>query len=146
MFDGFFNTAFGPVMGLTSPYNLVVLALIVNIFITLVYKFVTDQKMMKELKGEMKDIQKEIKQFKDNPEKMMAIQKRAMEKNMKLMMHSFKPMLITFVPLILMFGWLRNYYLGLGSPAVLFGLSWIWSYIILSVVFSLLLRKVLKVH
>lgn len=146
MFDNFFNMIFGPIMALSMPYNLMVLSLIVNIFITLVYKYVTDQEMMKSLKEEMKEIQKDLKKFKEDPSKMMAIQKRAMEKQMKMFTHSFKPMLITFIPLILMFGWLRTYYIGLENPDVLFGLSWLWSYIIFSIFFSIVLRKFLRVH
>lgn len=146
MFDNFFNMLFGPVMVLQSPYNLAVLSLILTAFITLIYKYVTDQELMKSLKQEMKDMQKEMKEFKEDPKKMMEVQKKVMEKNMKYMMHSFKPMLITFIPLILVFGWLRNHYMDLGNPDVLFGLSWIWAYIIFSVIFSIFIRKLFKVH
>jgi len=146
MFDNFFNMLFGPIMALQVPYNLAVLSLILTTFITLVYKYVTDQELMKSLKEEMKEMQKQMKEFKDDPPKMMEMQKKAMEKNMKYMMHSFKPMLITFVPLILVFGWLRNYYTNLGNPDVLFGLSWLWAYIIFSIAFSIVIRKLFKVH
>ena len=106
----------------------------------------TDQKLMKEIKQEMKDLQKEMKQFRDQPEKAMALQKKAFERQMKYMMQSFKPTLITLLPIMLIFGWLRLYYEGLGNPDVLFGLSWLWIYIIFSIVISIVLRKVLKVH
>ena len=91
MFDNFFNMLFAPVMVLSAPYNLMILSLILTVFITLVYKYVTDQELMKSLKAEIKVIQKEMKQFKEDPKKVMEIQKKAMEKNMKYMMHSFKP-------------------------------------------------------
>ena len=101
---------------------------------------------MKELKGEMKEFQKEMKDLKDDPKKMMEVQKRAMEKNMKYMLQSLKPTLFTFIPLILIFGWLRSYYAAIGNPAVLFGLGWIWIYIICSIAFSIGLRKLLKIY
>lgn len=146
MFDGFFNAVFGPLMKVPSPWNLIILAFILTLLITLVYKYTTDQKLMKSLKDEIKASQDEMKKHKEDPKKVMEIQKKAMEKNMKYMLHSLKPMLFTFIPLILIFGWLRSYYVGLGDPKLIFGLTWIWVYIIFSIVFSIALRKVLKVY
>jgi len=135
-----------PVMSIPSPWNLLLISFIITGGITLLYKFATDQKLMKELKQEMKDLQKEMKSLKDNPEKMMSVQKLAMEKNMKYMMQSMKPTLFTLIPIIFIFSWLRGYYADLGNPDILFGLGWLWIYIIFSIVISLSLRKVLKIH
>ncbi|MFH1972869.1 MAG: EMC3/TMCO1 family protein [archaeon] len=146
VFNSFLDPVLGPVMSIPSPWNLLLISFILTTIITLIYKFVTDQKMMKELKDEMKAFQKEMKELKDNPSKMMEVQKKAMEKNMKYMMHSLKPTLITFIPIIFIFGWLRSYYIGLGNPDILFGLGWIWIYIIFSIVLSLALRKILKIY
>lgn len=136
----------GPVMSIPSPWNLLLVCFILTGVITILYKYLTDQKMMKELKDDMKMHQKEMKELKDNPQKMMEVQKKAMEKNMKYMLHSMKPTLFTFIPIIFIFGWLRNYYLELGNPDVLFGLGWIWIYIIFSIAISMALRKILKIH
>tara|TARA_Y100000310_G_scaffold334750_1_gene415204 strand:+ start:589 stop:1023 length:435 start_codon:yes stop_codon:yes gene_type:complete len=136
----------GPVMSLPNPWNLLLISFIITGAITLAYKFLTDQKLMKELKGEMKDLQKEMKELRDDPKKMMEVQKRAMEKNMKYMMQSLKPTLFTLIPIIFIFSWLRGYYTDLGNPDILFGLGWLWIYIIFSIVISLSLRKVLKIH
>jgi len=122
------------------------MSFILTALVTLVYKFVTDQKLMKEIKDEMDSLRKEMKQFKDDPERMMTIQKQVMEKNMKYMLQTLKPTLVTLIPILFIFGWLREYYLGLGDPAVLWGLGWIWVYIIFSIVFSLGLRKLLKIY
>ncbi|MBT4174947.1 DUF106 domain-containing protein [archaeon] len=136
----------GPVMSLPNPWNLLLISFLITGCITLAYKFLTDQKLMKELKGEMKDLQKEMKSLKDDPKKMMEVQKRAMEKNMKYMMQSMKPTLFTLIPIIFIFSWLRGYYTDLGNPDILFGLGWLWIYIIFSIVISLSLRKILKIH
>tara|TARA_Y100000310_G_scaffold312252_1_gene359375 strand:- start:463 stop:909 length:447 start_codon:yes stop_codon:yes gene_type:complete len=146
-----FSSVLDPVLlpfmeALPAPYNILLLSFVITGSITLLYKFMTDQKLMKEIKQEMKDLQKEMKQFRDQPEKAMALQKKAFERQMKYMMQSFKPTLITLLPIMLIFGWLRLYYEGLGNPDVLFGLSWLWIYIIFSIVISIVLRKVLKVH
>jgi len=149
MFDGFFDAAFGPIMNLPDPLNLFIISFILTALITLAYKYLTNQTKMKELKAEMKETQKKMKDMKDEPGKMMSMQKDAMKKNMEYMKHSMKPMLFTFVPIIIIFGWLRNYYTALGNPKVLtigsLGLTWIWAYIIFSVVISIVLRKVFKV-
>ncbi|MFP4189683.1 MAG: EMC3/TMCO1 family protein [Candidatus Woesearchaeota archaeon] len=87
--------------------SIAIIAFSVTLFTSLVYRFVTDQKVMKTLKGELKDLQKMMKEHRDKPEKLMRIQKEAMEKNMQYMRHSMKPTLFTMLPLILMFGWLN---------------------------------------
>ncbi len=89
--------------------SIAIIAFSVTLFTSLVYRFVTDQKVMKTLKGELKDLQKMMKEHRDKPEKLMRIQKEAMEKNMQYMRHSMKPMLFTMLPLILMFGWLNSH-------------------------------------
>ena len=144
--NSFLDPVMGPVMDLPNPWNLLLISFILTAIITLLYKFLTDQKLMKELKAEMKGYQKEMKDFKDDPKKMMEVQKLAMEKNMKYMLQSLKPTLFTFIPIIFIFSWLRTYYTDLGNPDVLLGLGWIWIYIIFSIVVSLTLRKVLKIH
>jgi len=136
----------GPLMSIPSPYNLLLVSFILTGAITLTYKFLTDQKLMKEMKDEMKSLQKEMKELKDQPDKVMSHQKKVMEKNLKYMMQSMKPTLITFIPIIIIFGWLRAYYTDLGNPVIIFGLKWIWVYIIFSIILSISLRKVLKIH
>ncbi|MDP3918425.1 MAG: EMC3/TMCO1 family protein [Nanoarchaeota archaeon] len=145
-FTSMLNPILGPIMSIPSPYNLILISFLITGAITLVYKFMTDQTLMKELKAEMKSMQKEMKEFKNDPDKMIGLQKQVMEKNLKYMMQSLKPTIITFIPIIIIFGWLRTYYTELGDPIVLFGLSWFWSYFIITIILSIALRKLLKVH
>jgi len=143
MLDSFFNTIFGPFINWNPLIAMLIISLLMTLLITLSYKYLTNQELMKSLKNELKDFQKQMKDNKDNAQKVMEIQKQSLEKNMKYMMHSFKPTLYTFIPLIIIFTWLRNTYSGKG--ALIFGLTWIWVYIISSIIFSILLRKLLKV-
>ena len=145
-FTSFLDPILEPFMSIPSPWNLFLLSFILTLIMTLLYKFMTDQKLMKELKDEMKELQSEMKTLKDSPEKMMEVQKKAMERNMKYLLQSLKPTLITFIPVLIIFSWMRQYYTELGNPDVLFGLSWIWIYILSSIILSLTLRKLLKVH
>jgi uncharacterized membrane protein (DUF106 family) len=87
--------------------SIILVSVILSLTITILYKYLTDQKLMKSLKGEIKAYQAEMKTLRDNPQKMMKVQKKAMEANMKYMMHSLKPTLFTFIPIIFVFGWLN---------------------------------------
>ena len=92
---------------LPSLLAIIVISLIISVIIVVIYKYFTDQDLMKRLKTEIKELQAEMKQLKDKPSEMMAVQKKAMETNMKYMMHSFKPTIVTFLPIIIIFGWLN---------------------------------------
>lgn len=142
-----FNLIFGWAIALGTPYNLMIITFVITLFITLVYKFATNQERLKKLREEIKLIQDEVKTLKEEPMKAMEKQKQLGPLMIEQFRHSFKPMLITFLPIVLIFGWLRETFTVDGvSIKVLFGLSWLWSYIIFSIIFSILIRKVLKVQ
>jgi len=103
------NPILYPLLGMNILFAIIIIAFVIALFITLIYKLITNQEVMKGLKDDMKSHQKEMKEHKKNPEKVMHIQKQAMEKNMQYMMHSFKPTLITMLPIIIIFGWLNGH-------------------------------------
>jgi len=144
MFDSFFEAVLGPLVTWNPLFAIIIVSFALTSLITVVYKLMTNQELMKTLKAEIKDFQKEMKENKEDKDKMMELQKKAMEKNMKYMKHSMKPTLVTFVPIILIFGWLRTTYTPIGP--LIFGIGWIWVYLACSIVFSIVLRKILKVH
>ncbi|KHO46823.1 MAG: hypothetical protein QS98_C0001G0082 [archaeon GW2011_AR3] len=106
----FLDSVLSPILQYNPAIVIISLSIILSVLITLIYKWMTDQSLMKSLKDDIKKSQEDMKKHKDNPKKMLEIQKSAMEKNMKYMMHSMKPTLITFIPLILVFGWLNAHY------------------------------------
>jgi len=97
-----------PLLKMPPLLSIVIISLTISLIITFVYKLVTDQKKMKELRDGIKSTQEELKKHRANPKKMMEIQKKAMEKNMQYMISSLKPTLITLLPIILIFGWLNT--------------------------------------
>ncbi len=131
-----------------ATWNPLVSLLLISFFIALLSniasKFLTNQKLMKETRDEMKRLQGEMKTLKDNPTKMMEKQKELMSKNMPLMKESFKLMIYTFIPFILILSLVSKVYGPLGKIA--FGVTWIWIYIAGTLLFSLILRKLLKVY
>ena len=96
------------ILNMDSGLLVFLLALLVNIFSTLVYKKVTDQKEIRELKKKQKEMQAEIKKLQSHPEKAMKKRKEMMEISGKLMKQSFKPTIYTMIPLLLLFGWINS--------------------------------------
>lgn len=139
------------IMGLSPFWFILLISIALSLIVAFIYKYATDQALMKELKADLKKYQEQMKAAKDEPQKMMEIQKKAMAVNMKYMGQSMKPMLITIIPFIIIFTILSRIYSGvpviplpfnfLGKPY----LGWIGTYIIFSMIFTTLFRKALKV-
>lgn len=102
------NPLLRPLLVLGDFWAMTIITLLVSLIVTVIYKYVTDQAMMKQLKDDLKQLQQKAKEHKGDSGKMMKVQKEMMDKNMVLMKHSFKPTLITFLPLILIMGWLQT--------------------------------------
>jgi len=155
LLGGILDTLFLPFTSFLSPrWSLVVISLVITFLMTLAYKYLTNQTLMKQLKDEVKTLQEEMKANKDSKEKMAELQKKAMTKNLEVMKHGMRPTLFTFIPIIIIFSWLRETYLpagdlfswGIALPFLGKGIGWLWTYILSSIVFSSLLRKALKVY
>jgi len=115
-----------------------IVAFFITLIMTLITKHTTNQNRMKELKEIQKACNIKLKDNSGNPQKMQEIQKEIMECSFELMKHSFKPLFITFIPLIIFFWWIRGIY----TPILA---GWLWWYIGVGVISSIVLRKILKV-
>lgn len=143
-----------PTAGALLDWNLTIgmllIILVLNFIITLVQKYATDQEELKKLKAEQKVVQKEMKEHKNNPQKMMELQKKQMKfipQQFKLSMGSI---IYTAIPLILLFRWFYDYFgaieVATGMPVRFFGfLGWFLFYLIFSIAFSSILKKIMKV-
>lgn len=109
MLEKILDPIFNPLLELGYFWFILIIAFFLTLIITLIYKFTTDQTLMKKLKAEMKTLQKEMKTLAHDPKKAMAHQKKLMSKNMDYMKHSLKPTLYTFIPIIIIFGWLNSH-------------------------------------
>jgi len=101
VFENILDPIFSPLLNLPTLWAVIILAFFISLIITLIYKYVTDQNLMKQLKEEMKEFQKQIKELKKEPEKAMQVQKQSMKTNMKYMTLSMKSTLWSFIPIIL---------------------------------------------
>lgn len=114
-------------------------ALLVSFLISVVNYFVLDKEKMRVIKERQKALQAEMKKHQGNPDKLMEINKEFMSHTMDMMRHSFKPMLITFIPIILLFGFMKTSFAETSLAS-----SWLWWYIITSILGSIIFRKLLK--
>ena len=107
VFENLLNPILNPLLVSTGYFwTLFILSFIIALIITVIYKYTTNQSLMKDLKNELKEFQKRAKELRSKPDEAMKVQKKMMETNSKYMMHSFKPMLFTFLPIIIFFGWM----------------------------------------
>jgi len=138
-----------PTAGALINWNLTIGMLLIifllALLVTIVQKYTTDQKALKELKEEQKKLQKEMKEAKNDPQKMAEINK----KNMALMPKQFKlsmgSMAYTAIPFILLFRWFGDYFTAIGNPKILGFIGWFWFYLIFSIIFGMIIKKQMKV-
>lgn len=107
VFETLLDPIFSPLLSIPTLLSVFILSFLISLLITVIYKYTTDQNLMKQLKEEMKELQKKAKELKSQPEKAMQFQKQAMQSNMRYMKHSLKSTLYSFLPIILIFGWMN---------------------------------------
>ena len=138
-----------PTAGVLLDWNLtmgmLVIVLFIAILMTLIQKYATDQKTLREMKKEQKVLQGEIKEAREHPEKMMELQKKQFAFLPRMMKLSMRTMVYTAIPLILFFRWFMDYFDVLGNVKFFGFLSWFWFYLLGSIIFSSILRKIFKV-
>lgn len=135
----------------TGPFlDILIISLIASLFTTLLTKYLTDQTTIKALRAEMKKKQKAMREMlKKNPQKAQAMQNDLMKSNMEIFKHSFsiKMLAITAIPLLYVFTQIRigymhyDYIMNLGF--ITFG--WLGTYLILTIICSIILKKLLDV-
>ena len=143
------HLALDPSVGALLKWNLVIGMLIVVFLITLittiVQKYATDQKALKELREEQKLLQEEIKKYEKNPEKMAELSKKQLEFIPKTFKLTSRAVLFTGIPFILLYRWFADIFTAMGDPKFFGFLTWFWFYFIFTMIFSGFLRKWMKV-
>ena len=132
-------------MGWNVTWGMIAIVLVISLFMTLVQKYATDQKTMKKMKEEQKRISDEMKKVKENPQKMMELQKESMKFIMPTMKLSMRSIIYTAVPLILLFRWFNDFYALMDGFRFLGFFSWFWFYLLGTLIFSSIFRKIMNV-
>ncbi len=144
VFDAFFNSIFSWAIQISPLFGIFFVSAVITLLTTLVYKYATDQKVLKALREDLSRLQKEMTQEKHNPQKMGELNSQIWQKNLESMKHGLKPMIITFIPVIIIFQWMRATFAPYGN--VLFFLGWFGTYFIITLILSITFRKLLKVY
>lgn len=136
--------------------SMALFSFVITLLSTIAYKKFTNQQKMKELREKQKEIQETSKQFRNNPDKMLELQQEMMKLSGEQMRASMKITLITLLPFLLIFNFLKNLYMdagvgdimkwGINIPGLGTGGGWLLSYLIFSIIFSMFLRKLMKVY
>lgn len=95
-----------PLLNLGYFWFLLIMSFIISLGLIVATKFLTNQKLMKELRDLMKKYQNEAKENKSNPQKLIELQKKSMQANLDYMKHSFKSTIYSLVPMIVLIGWM----------------------------------------
>lgn len=143
------HIAFDPSLGALLNWNvtigLLIITAVLNLITTLIHKHVTDQDLLKQLKEEQKLVNAEMKLYRSNPEKSMELSKKSFELMGKTMPITMRPVIYTAIPFILLIRWFTDYFKD--NPVKIFGfMSGFWAYIVFFIIFSMIFRKLLKVH
>ena len=135
--------------------SIMVFSFIITIFFLLAYKKFTNQRRMKELREKTAELRNKAKGIKD-PKELMEINKEMMSVSTEQLRISMKPMLFTAIPFLLAFSLLKDIYIkaGVGDiivwnfslPVIGTGAGWLLSYIIFSITFNSIFRKVFKIY
>ena len=138
----------GQLLNWNLTWGMTILVFIITIIMTLVQKYGTDQEKLKSLKEEQKIINEEMKKFRDNPQKVLELQKKQFEFLPIMMKHSMRPIVYTGIPLILLFRWFMDYFSSVSLEGFkFFGFfTWFWYYLVASIIFSIIIRKIFNVH
>lgn len=135
----------GLILDWNVTWGLIIITGILTLITTILQKYLTDQKLLKEIKAEQKLVQEEMKLYKAHPEKQMELSKKSMELATKTMPITMRPLVYTIIPFVLFIRWFGDYF-ELYPVKVLGIFSGLWAYIVFSIVWSIILRKVLNVQ
>lgn len=153
MFESILSSVFAPLLGLNPAIGILIISGLVSFLLTLPYKFMVDQKKMREHKEKVKEIQKQIKEAQKTDQKRAnELMNEMLALSNKQMMSNFKPMLPGMILAILFLPWVATAFSGpvalLPFSLPLFGsdFGWLMWYILASMPMTYVFRKMLGVQ
>ncbi|MDD5192306.1 MAG: EMC3/TMCO1 family protein [Candidatus Nanoarchaeia archaeon] len=136
----------GKLLDFNITWGMILIVLVITFITTLAQKYGTDQSELKKIKEEQKVLQEEMKKYKDHPDKVLELNKKQLEFLPRTMDLTTRPLLYTAIPFVLFFRWFGDYFSSMENFRFFGLLSWFWFYFIATIIFSTILRKVLKVY
>ena len=143
------HAVLNPSAGFLLDWNLsigmLIVVFVITLLMTIVQKYATNQKALKELKKEQKEIQQQMKEFKAHPEKLIELQKKQFKLIPKQFKLSMRGIAYTAIPFILFFRWFGDYFIEAGNPKLWLGMGWFVFYLLFAIIFGAILRKYMDV-
>ncbi len=110
------NPIFNPMTSMKPSLAIALFSIMITLITTLIYKYTTPQKLLKELRDEMNSLQKRMRELQKDMQNPKS-QKEAMKLQSKILLlsgkqfkHSMRSTLITLLPLLLIFGWMSTHF------------------------------------
>ncbi len=133
-----------------------IIAFLVSILINVITAYTMDIKKMRNMKEKLKKIQEQMKDAhkNKNTKKIQKLQMEMMNIQKEIFRQSFKPMLISFLPIVAILSWLKwkipknISIVELPFNLPIFGndLGWFGWYIFVSIVSSMIVKKIMKLE
>lgn len=146
--ERFFEIIFGWAVAMSPLLGIILISFVLSMISTLSWKYLTDQILLKSIKEKTQSMKEEFKKHKSDPNKLTELNAKFAKENWDAMKtqykQSIKPMIVTMIPFFLVFAWVTKTYKPLGD--IFLGMGGIGTYILFSVIFSMILRKVMKVY
>lgn len=138
------NPTAGALLGLNLTFGMAILVLLLSTFTTVIQKYATDQKTLRQMKEEQKKLQEDLKKLEVGSKEHTELSMKSMKFIGPMFKLSMRPIIYTAIPFILFFRWFTDYFASIDFR--FFGFfSWFWFYLLGSIIFSSILRKILKV-
>lgn len=135
----------GKLLELNLNWGMVLISAFITLCMTIVQKYTVDNDTLRELKKEQKILSQEMKKYKEHPEKLMELQKKQLEFIPQTFQLTMRPLMYTSVPIILFFRWFGDYFGAIDESIKIFGFfSWLWAYLVFSIISSIIFRKLFK--
>ena len=138
------NPTAGSLLNWNMTLGMVILIFLLSVFMTLIQKYTTDQKAMREIREDQKKMQEDMKKFEVGSKEHTELSMKSMKSIGPMFRHSMRPIIYTAIPIILLFRWFTDFFALVDFRFFGF-LSWFWFYLIGSIIFSSILRKVFNV-
>jgi uncharacterized membrane protein (DUF106 family) len=154
MLFGLFQLLFAPLLAFQTHVSLFLIASIITTLALLPYVFLTDKKLVEEMKEKSKEIRQRFieAQAKGNAKEISKLMNEMVQMNSAYFKQMVKPLIVATLVFILFFPWLGHEFGGkavaklpFSLPVVGSNLSWIGWYIIVSLTISWILKKALGV-
>ncbi|MBI4016039.1 MAG: TMCO1/EMC3 family protein [Candidatus Aenigmarchaeota archaeon] len=148
------NTLFSPFLLLPPVLGEFLIALILVFIYTIFSRFLANQEEVKKLKEEQAALQKKSQELrKTNPEEANKLSTESLKLSNKMMKLNMKPMFATLLLAVVILPWLSYTFIGKSIVKLPFELpfignylGWLKWYVLVSIPFSQLFRKLLGVQ